>query len=235
MCAVLLGGQFVFSFVAGVEIVTLLLACFSYVFGVKCGSVCATAFSLLRCFIYGFYPNVVILYLVYYPLLATVFGGLGKLKDETFTHIGFIIAVNALFILLSSACAACAVFNLIKVSRLYRTAVNALLWVIFALCLILVVLYDGFLIALKTFKKGSLLSVKLFAICAVGAVCAAIFTLADDVISPLVLGFSRETALAYFYSSFLAMLPQTVCAVITLGTLFLPVSACLKRIRKKLI
>ena len=36
-----------------------------------------TAFSLMRCFIYGFFPNVVILYLVYYNFFALVFGLLG--------------------------------------------------------------------------------------------------------------------------------------------------------------
>ena len=79
-CALLLGGQFVFSFVVGVEVVTLILVSFSFVFGAKRGAVCAISYSLLRCIIYGFYPTVVLLYLIYYPLLALLFGLLGKVK-----------------------------------------------------------------------------------------------------------------------------------------------------------
>ena len=63
-CALLIGGQYVFSFVAGVEIVTLLLICFSFVFGVRNGVICAVAFSVLRCLLYGFYPTAIILYLI---------------------------------------------------------------------------------------------------------------------------------------------------------------------------
>ena len=76
--AVLLGGQFVLSMVAGVEVVTVLLAAFAYKFGVRRGLMVANAFILLRCFIYGFFPTVIILYLVYYNLFVLVFGLLGK-------------------------------------------------------------------------------------------------------------------------------------------------------------
>ena len=45
--ALITGAQYVFSFVSGVEIVTLLFICFSYRFGIRDGVVCAVAFSLL--------------------------------------------------------------------------------------------------------------------------------------------------------------------------------------------
>ena len=84
MTALLTGGQFALSFVAGVEVVTVLLLCFSAYFGVVTGVSTAACFSVLRCLIWGFAPNVVILYLIYYPLFALLFGLLGKVKDETF-------------------------------------------------------------------------------------------------------------------------------------------------------
>ena len=76
--ALLLGAQYALWFVKGVEVVTVLLLVFSYRFGVKCGVLSAVAFSLLRCLLFGFFPNVVILYLIYYPLFAACFGILGN-------------------------------------------------------------------------------------------------------------------------------------------------------------
>jgi hypothetical protein len=79
MCtALLIGGQFVLSGVVGVEIVTVLLLCFSYCFGCRMGIAIATAFSLLRCLFFGFFVNVVVLYLIYYNLFALFFGWIGK-------------------------------------------------------------------------------------------------------------------------------------------------------------
>lgn len=75
--ALLIGGQFVLSPIAGVEVVTVLLLAFSYYFGIVRGVFVANAFSWLRCFLFGFFPTVVILYLVYYNLFVVVFGLLG--------------------------------------------------------------------------------------------------------------------------------------------------------------
>lgn len=83
--ALLIGGQFALSGIAGVEIVTVLLAAFCYCFGVRIGVTTATAFSILRCFLFGFFPTVIILYLVYYNLFAVVFGLLGKKFDRRLT------------------------------------------------------------------------------------------------------------------------------------------------------
>ena len=76
--ALLIGGQFILSGISGVEIVTVLLLSFSYYFGVRRGLLVANAFSLLRCFIFGFFVNVIILYLVYYNLFVVIFGLFGK-------------------------------------------------------------------------------------------------------------------------------------------------------------
>ena len=79
MCvALLIGGQLALSSVSGVEIVTVMMLCFCFAYGVRHGIAVATTFSLLRCFIFGFQVNVIVLYLVYYNLFALFFGWLGR-------------------------------------------------------------------------------------------------------------------------------------------------------------
>lgn len=147
---------------SGVEIVTVLLLTFCYYFGTARGIFAATAFSLLRCFIFGFFPTVIILYLIYYNLFAAVFGALGlKLKRET--------------------------------------------------------------------------GLKQFTILIISAVLmTALFTGLDDIITPLYYGFAREAAKAYAAASLAALIPQTVCVVVTVGSLFLPLSHVFSHFAKKL-
>ena len=79
MCvALLIGGQMALSGVSGIEIVTVMLLCFCFHYGVRHGIAVATTFSLLRCFFFGFQINVIVLYLVYYNVFALFFGWLGK-------------------------------------------------------------------------------------------------------------------------------------------------------------
>ena len=79
MCvAMLIGGQLVLSALSGIEIVTVLLLCFAFCYGWRDGVLVAVVFSILRCFIFGFHVNVIILYLLYYPAFALFFGWLGK-------------------------------------------------------------------------------------------------------------------------------------------------------------
>ena len=105
--ALLIGAQFVLSFVSGVEIVTVLFSAFCYKYGLKKGLILSISFSLIRCFIYGFILDVVVLYLVYYPLLCLTFAYLGKLFKNKYTVINLIIIIlasvimTALFTLLS--------------------------------------------------------------------------------------------------------------------------------------
>ncbi len=94
--ALLIGGQFVLSGISGVEIVTVLLLSFSYYFGIRRGLFVANAFSLLRCLIFGFFPNVIILYLVYYNLFVLAFGLLGiRFKKELNLVIHIILVIAA--------------------------------------------------------------------------------------------------------------------------------------------
>ena len=105
--ALLIGAQLVLSGISGVELVSVLLLTFAYKYGSKQGVLVATAFSLLRCFLFGFFPNVVILYLVYYNLFALLFGGLGRLFKREYSlkkHIllvGIAVAMAAAFTIAS--------------------------------------------------------------------------------------------------------------------------------------
>ena len=77
--ALLIGGQLALSGISGIEVVTVLLLAFVYKYGVGQGLLVANSFSLLRCFIFGFMPNVIVLYLIYYNIFVLVFGFIGKL------------------------------------------------------------------------------------------------------------------------------------------------------------
>lgn len=91
--ALLLASQLILSSIAGVEIISILLLAFCYKKGVKNGLLVATAFSLLRCFIFGFMPNVIILYLIYYNLFAVVFGLVGKCFSYNYSLKSHVVCV----------------------------------------------------------------------------------------------------------------------------------------------
>ena len=98
--ALLIASQFVLSIVPGVEIVTVLFVAFSLVMGARRGMIAATAFSLLRQFVFGFFSTVLLLYLIYFNLLALCFGLLGgkwKLSGKTLP----------LFVALACVCTLC--------------------------------------------------------------------------------------------------------------------------------
>ena len=157
--ALLIGGQLALSFVAGVEVVTVLLLSFSFYFGARRGVLVATAFSLLRCIIFGFFPSVLVLYLIYYNAFAMFFGLLGYKFDRTLTNKKHIVVV-----VLAS---------------------------VFTVC----------------------------------------FSLLDDVITPLMFNFTKDAAIAYFYSSFYALIPQTVCTAVTATFIFPPLLKAFKNVK----
>jgi hypothetical protein len=148
--ALLIGAQLALSFVAGVEVVTVLFATFCFFFGARRGMVVATVFSILRCFVFGFFPNVIILYLVYYNLFALIIGLIGWWLRRSISLKSLIIITVAAVIL--TAC----------------------------------------------------------------------FTLIDNVITPLFYSFTKEAAKAYFLTSITTIIPQCVCALITVAVLFYP-------------
>ena len=91
--ALLIAAQFALSGVAGVELVTVLLLSFSFATGIRYGVTGAACFSLLRCFLFGFYPTVIILYLIYYPSFALFFGFLGNKSKRKITPALFVAVV----------------------------------------------------------------------------------------------------------------------------------------------
>lgn len=76
--AFLLGGQYAFSVLPAVEIVTVFTVAFAFCLGVSRCMIAVTAFAFLRQILFGFFPSVLILYLIYFNALALVFGSLGK-------------------------------------------------------------------------------------------------------------------------------------------------------------
>lgn len=105
--ALSIGAQTLFSAVPGVEFVTVLFVCYAFSFGICRGAVSATAFSLLRCFVFGFFPTVIILYLVYYNFLAATFGILGLLARKRGGSAKFV------FLAVPLACVCTVIFTLI--------------------------------------------------------------------------------------------------------------------------
>ena len=159
MCvALLIAGQLALTSVTGIEIVTVMLLCFCYCYGIRHGVATATTFSLLRCFVFGFQINVIVLYLIYYNLFAIFFGWLG-----------------ARF-----------------------TGKNALL--------------------------------KTVIVVASAVVFTALFTLLDDVITPMIYGFNENATKVYFYQSLTAVIPQTVCAAVTVSICFHPLTKVIQKV-----
>ena len=57
-----------------------------------------------------------------------------------------------------------------------------------------------------------------------------LFTLLDDVITPLMFSFNRNATMVYFAQSLTAMIPQTICTLVTVSTLFLPLTKVIRKI-----
>ena len=159
--AMLIGGQLALSGISGIEIVTVMMLCLCFSYGIRAGMAIATVFSLLRCFVFGFQVNVILLYLIYYNLFAVFYGWLGS----RFTG---------------------------KISLL---------------------------------KKGVIVATAMaFTVC---------FTLLDDVITPLIYGFHANAAKVYFLQSLSALIPQTICAMVTVAVLFTPLTKVIRKLDSK--
>ena len=159
MCvALLIGGQMALSGVSGIEIVTVMLLCFCFHYGIRHGIAVATTFSLLRCFFFGFQVNVIVLYLVYYNVFALFFGWLGK-------RITGRISLPKLCVIVASA-----------------------------------------------------------------MVFTVLFTMLDNVITPLIFAFHKNAAAVYFAQSLYALVPQTICTMATVSILFVPLTKILQKI-----
>ena len=254
MTALLIAVQYVLSFVSGVELVTAVFAAFCYTSGFKQGALTGAAFSLLRCLIYGFLPNVIFLYLIYYTAFAAVFGFIGRRR--------FSIAVFEFICIAIAMISAVCVFIKIPISLIYRPRLRVMFILVAILFTVFAVL--GYLFRDKDLNqengsensnkqnkeaeernaekndlndpefdekceksRGEKYSEVLFA-SAAAAVMTVFFTLLDDVITPLFLGYSAAAAAAYFYAGLVTMLTQTFCAAVSVALLFRPLTRVLK-------
>ena len=156
--AMLIGAQMALSAISGVELVTVLMLCLCFSYGIRTGMAIATVFSLLRCFVFGFQVNVIVLYLIYYNLFAVFFGWLGARFAGKISLLGKVIIVASAMAFTVS------------------------------------------------------------------------FTLLDNVITPLMFGFHRNAAKVYFLQSLSAMIPQTICAMVTVSVLFTPLTVAIRKI-----
>lgn len=224
MAALLVAVQYALGFVAGIELVTAVFAPFCAVFGAKSGILTGAAFSLLRCLIYGFYPSVVLLYLIYYTLFSLVFGHVGGRPPAPAPTVSLLLAMSASAAFLGTLG--------VRVSVVYQTKLRIMLYILSALLAALAIFY----IAVSIKYKGSSKRESFLETATVAAIAAALtvcFTLLDDLITPLMMGYSKEAAAGYFYGGFLAMIPQTVCAVVSVSALYMPLKRLFLMIKSK--
>lgn len=80
--AMLYGGKFALMSIPNVEVVTILIALFSAVWGLKYSLPATVIFVVLETFIWGF-NTWVIEYLIHWPCVALVFGLLGKVHFKS--------------------------------------------------------------------------------------------------------------------------------------------------------
>ena len=146
--ALLIGGQLALSGISGIEVVTVLLLAFVYRYGIGQGLLVANAFSLLRCFIFGFMPNVIVLYLIYYNVFVVIFGFIGKIFKHEYSIKKHVIV---LFI---------------------------------------------------------------------AVIMTALFTMIDNVLTPLMYGFTANATKAYFLASLYTVIPQLFCTFATVLIIF---------------
>ena len=159
MCvALLIAVQMVLSALNGVELVTVILLCLSFCYGIRTGLAIATTFSLLRCFYFGFDIKIILLYLIYYNLFALFFGWMGTRFDGrvTLLRLGIIVAIAAVFTVM--------------------------------------------------------------------------FTMLDNVLTVLMFGLRGNAITVYFLQSLTAMVPQTICTLVTVSALFTPLTKAIKKI-----
>lgn len=223
MAAFLIAVQYVLGYVPGVELVTVLLLTFSYCFGAAMGMTAATAFSLLRCLLWGFEPKVIVLYLVYFNLFAFAFGMLGRRAGKP-------VAAWIVPVIIAAMAGFCAYFAVagVKVSVLYQENLRVMLWVLFSVFSALFVFYIA-LLFVRTKRGGT--GREIATVTATACLFTVCFTLFDDVLTPLWYAFTPEAAIAYFYTGFLAMIPQTICTAFSVFLLFYPLTRLFFRIR----
>ena len=57
-----------------------------------------------------------------------------------------------------------------------------------------------------------------------------LFTLLDDVFTPLIFAFHPNAALVYFLGSLYAVIPQSICTAVTVSVCFRPLTKAIQKI-----
>lgn len=83
---------------------------------------------------------------------------------------------------------------------------------------------------LGTRLAGKITLVRVGIVVASAVAFTILFTLLDDVFTPLIHGFHPNAAKVYFLQSLTAMIPQSICAAVSVGILFAPLQRVLRRI-----
>ena len=210
MVALLIAVQYAFSMVAGVELVTVFVLCFCYVYGIYCGAMTATAFSLMRCLIFGFTPSVIVLYLIYYNVFAIVFGLMGKCRLPK--------CVPPILLVILAFLTAFFAIKGVPISVLFQQRLRIMLWVLFGIIVALLI-FNIFLLVKNKGPKGQ----EITGVTTIAVFLTMMFTILDDVITPIFSGFDVDAAIGYVYTGFLAMIPQMICVSISVLLLFYPI------------
>jgi hypothetical protein len=77
---------------------------------------------------------------------------------------------------------------------------------------------------------GNITPVRKVVIVVSAVVFTVLFTLLDDVITPLMFGFHPNAAKVYFLQSLTAVIPQTICTAVTVSVLFTPLTKVIWKI-----
>lgn len=64
----------------------------------------------------------------------------------------------------------------------------------------------------------------------IACVCTVGFSMLDNVITPLFMGLSGKPLAMYFWASFSFMIPQVICAAVSVGVLFFPLAKFFKKL-----
>ena len=98
--ALVIAVQLCLAAIPGVELVTVLFLAYAYVMGAKRGMLAATVFTFLRQLLFGFYPVVFCLYIVYFNGFTLLFGTLGRKWKNSVRLLPYLV-------LLAGLCTAC--------------------------------------------------------------------------------------------------------------------------------
>ncbi|MFA6867144.1 MAG: hypothetical protein WCR54_06465 [Clostridia bacterium] len=90
--------KFVLMYIPNVEVITLLIVVYTYVFGLNIGMVATLVFCTLEGLLFGFNPSWLLAYFIHWPTICLVAAFLKKIKVTNPIIIGICItAITALF------------------------------------------------------------------------------------------------------------------------------------------